>query len=271
MKKLMEDRVSDENKACSEKNPPKEIWREKPGDFYSDSIEIYDDKPVMRIDCGGIVITQTVRLWHGESERLSEVGALLVEEKAAREEAEDKVAKRDERIISLMDEMTLDRRRAKPYEYKTLFGIKLDAYKDFLDKMEQELGELPREILEDRIKFKAAWEAAEQRAALQKDEIAVLEKKIQKFNDELVEALEASMLEKPAAVGGIKVYGGGIVQCVKNMRDHIVKIEKARDVAYVLNDQEVTRAQAAEKRYADLEAKLDQAVAPRPDAGGNGG
>jgi hypothetical protein len=44
-------------------NTDKEIWREKPGDFYSDSIHVTQGGGV-GINCGGTVIVAPVQLWH---------------------------------------------------------------------------------------------------------------------------------------------------------------------------------------------------------------
>ena len=49
------------NDAC--KNTDKEIWRERPGDYYADSIHVTEHGGI-GIECGGYVIVKSVRKWH---------------------------------------------------------------------------------------------------------------------------------------------------------------------------------------------------------------
>ncbi len=44
-------------------NTDKEIWREKPEDYYSDSIHVTEHGGI-GINCGGHVIVAPVRAWH---------------------------------------------------------------------------------------------------------------------------------------------------------------------------------------------------------------
>ena len=44
-------------------NTDVEIWRERPGDFYSDSIHVTKDG-MIGINCGGYVFTLPVQRWH---------------------------------------------------------------------------------------------------------------------------------------------------------------------------------------------------------------
>ena len=44
-------------------NTDKEIWRETPGDVYSDSIHVTNDGKI-GINCGGHVVVMPLRMWH---------------------------------------------------------------------------------------------------------------------------------------------------------------------------------------------------------------
>lgn len=44
-------------------NTDREIWRERPGDYYADSIHVNADGHI-GIDCGGYVIAMPVQKWH---------------------------------------------------------------------------------------------------------------------------------------------------------------------------------------------------------------
>jgi hypothetical protein len=44
-------------------NTDREIWRERKGDFYSDSIHVTENGGI-GINCGGHVIVMTPRNWH---------------------------------------------------------------------------------------------------------------------------------------------------------------------------------------------------------------
>lgn len=48
------------NDAC--KNTDKEIWRERPGDYYADSIHVTEHGGI-GIDCGGYVIVAPLKAW----------------------------------------------------------------------------------------------------------------------------------------------------------------------------------------------------------------
>ena len=43
--------------------PDRELWREKSGDFYSDSIHVTSDGGI-GINCGGMVIVAPLKQWH---------------------------------------------------------------------------------------------------------------------------------------------------------------------------------------------------------------
>ncbi len=47
----------------AQQNTDKVIWREKPGDYYSDSIHITDGGGI-GINCGGHVIVAPLKMWH---------------------------------------------------------------------------------------------------------------------------------------------------------------------------------------------------------------
>ena len=44
-------------------NTDKEIWRERPGDFYADSIHVTESGAI-GMNCGGHVIVAPIRKWH---------------------------------------------------------------------------------------------------------------------------------------------------------------------------------------------------------------
>jgi len=50
-------------------NTDKEIWREREGDFYADSIHVTEFNGI-GINCGGHVIVAPVRKWHEAGEKL---------------------------------------------------------------------------------------------------------------------------------------------------------------------------------------------------------
>ena len=47
--------------ACQ--NTDRELWRERADDYYADSIHVTESGSIS-IDCGGHVITKTLRAWH---------------------------------------------------------------------------------------------------------------------------------------------------------------------------------------------------------------
>lgn len=49
------------------KNTDKELWREKPGDYYSDSILVTEYGGI-GINCGGHIIVAPVKKWHAAAE-----------------------------------------------------------------------------------------------------------------------------------------------------------------------------------------------------------
>jgi hypothetical protein len=50
------------NENCAE-NTDRELWRERPGDYYADSIHVTATGGI-GINCGGHVIAMTLRNWH---------------------------------------------------------------------------------------------------------------------------------------------------------------------------------------------------------------
>jgi hypothetical protein len=64
--------VSDEDRQAE--NTDRELWRERPGDYYSDRIFVTRSGSI-GIDCGGYVIMLPVRKWF-------ELGKSYVSEKA---------------------------------------------------------------------------------------------------------------------------------------------------------------------------------------------
>lgn len=48
----------------AKKNTDRELWRERDGDFYADSIHVTAEG-FIGINCGGYVIVKRVRDWHG--------------------------------------------------------------------------------------------------------------------------------------------------------------------------------------------------------------
>lgn len=59
-----------EYQACE--NTDKEIWREEPGNFYSDSIHVTKSGGI-GLDCGGHVFVKSIRAWHGLAAELERV------------------------------------------------------------------------------------------------------------------------------------------------------------------------------------------------------
>lgn len=53
--------MNDADKCCE--NTDRELWREREGDFYADSIHVTAQGGI-GIDCGGYVIVKPVRAWH---------------------------------------------------------------------------------------------------------------------------------------------------------------------------------------------------------------
>lgn len=53
------------NEAC--KNTDKELWRERPGDYYSNSIHV-TERGGIGINCHGHVIVSTLKKWHKAGE-----------------------------------------------------------------------------------------------------------------------------------------------------------------------------------------------------------
>lgn len=58
-------------------NTDREIWRERPGDFYSDSIHVTASGSI-GIDCGGLVFVMPVRGWHRLAAAMPDMLAALV-------------------------------------------------------------------------------------------------------------------------------------------------------------------------------------------------
>jgi len=54
----------------------REIWREKPGDYYSDSIHVTESGGI-GINCGGHVIVAPVRMWHEAGNKIMAVNPKL--------------------------------------------------------------------------------------------------------------------------------------------------------------------------------------------------
>jgi len=64
------------NKFEISENTDKEIWREKKGDYYSDSIHVTEHNGI-GIDCGGHVIVAPIRKWHKAGEIFMSVNPSL--------------------------------------------------------------------------------------------------------------------------------------------------------------------------------------------------
>lgn len=52
-------------------NTDREIWREREGDLYADSIHVTQGGGI-GIDCGGLVIVRPVRAWHDAEKRAAD-------------------------------------------------------------------------------------------------------------------------------------------------------------------------------------------------------
>ena len=59
-------------------NTDRELWREREGDYYADSVHI-TERGGLGIDCGGNVIVKPLRAWHALERELSEASRLLAE------------------------------------------------------------------------------------------------------------------------------------------------------------------------------------------------
>jgi hypothetical protein len=59
----MSTKPANEARADNAVNTDRELWREKPGDYYSDSIHVTHDNGI-GINCGGHVIVKPMREWH---------------------------------------------------------------------------------------------------------------------------------------------------------------------------------------------------------------
>ena len=57
-------------------NTDKEIWRERPDDYYSDSIHVTQTGGI-GINVGGTVFVRPVREWHGVMRRLDEADKVI--------------------------------------------------------------------------------------------------------------------------------------------------------------------------------------------------
>lgn len=55
--------MSDHDKHGAAKNTDRELWREREGDYYADSIHVTEQGGI-GINCGGLVIIKPVREWH---------------------------------------------------------------------------------------------------------------------------------------------------------------------------------------------------------------
>ena len=60
MKKLWQDRQN-ANRTCI--NTDRELWREREGDYYADSIHVTEHGAI-GINCGGLVIVAPLKRWH---------------------------------------------------------------------------------------------------------------------------------------------------------------------------------------------------------------
>jgi hypothetical protein len=57
----MSEQTNTENVACE--NTDRELWREREGDYYADSIHVTKEGAI-GINCGGFVIVKPLREWH---------------------------------------------------------------------------------------------------------------------------------------------------------------------------------------------------------------
>lgn len=57
----MVEQLPAEQQCCE--NTDREIWREREGDYYADSIHVTKSGAI-GIDCGGLVFVKSVREWH---------------------------------------------------------------------------------------------------------------------------------------------------------------------------------------------------------------
>lgn len=57
-------------------NTDKELWRERPGDYYADSLHVTENGAI-GMNCGGTVYVMPIREWHGLKARVAELEAAL--------------------------------------------------------------------------------------------------------------------------------------------------------------------------------------------------
>lgn len=55
------EQIASEEQCCE--NTDRELWREKEGDFYSDSIHVTKEGAI-GINCGGHVFVMPLKIWH---------------------------------------------------------------------------------------------------------------------------------------------------------------------------------------------------------------
>jgi hypothetical protein len=83
-------------------NTDTEIWRERPGDYYADSIFVTAEGNI-GLNCGGLCIIKPIREWHALATQ---------EEDAARAEFERQEFKEAQRVL---EEQEIEREMAEEY------------------------------------------------------------------------------------------------------------------------------------------------------------
>ena len=57
-------------------NTDRELWREREGDYYADSIHVTETGGI-GMNCGGYVVVQPIRKWHGTASELADANATI--------------------------------------------------------------------------------------------------------------------------------------------------------------------------------------------------
>jgi hypothetical protein len=69
-----------ETSSCPAEKGIREVWRKVPGDFYSPSIEVFDNGNAVRVNVGGSVVTMSIEAWHAAALRTAESEAVRLRE-----------------------------------------------------------------------------------------------------------------------------------------------------------------------------------------------
>lgn len=87
-----------DNAACE--NTDREIWREREGDFYADSIHVTKEGGI-GIDCGGYVIVMPVREWFATAGGIERLSAALKSQTQQTWQESERADKADHMRVSI--------------------------------------------------------------------------------------------------------------------------------------------------------------------------